>query len=414
MFKSAVFLFLLVPISLFGQEITSISFKGLRNTKESYVRQFLTIEVGDLLDAAQVERDRKMLTNLEVLAHCDAKVLVNELGNYEVVFGCDEVHTLLPVFSFGGIRDNFWIQLGFSEVNLGGIGNKLTSYYQYYDRSSVAAHLTLERIKLSPWGANLNFVKWSTLEPLFFREERVEYEYDNWTFGATTIRNFKFRDRLEFGGSYFTEDYTKIGDRVPSAPIQVSKKKILGKLLYTIDRLNYHFFYRDGIKNDFNIQTVWSLENDPQFFIVFNNLHFYRRIGKRANLASRLKIGLSTNEDSPFAPFVIDSYLNIRGAGNRVDRGTGVIILNAEYRYVFTEKEKYAVQGVLFSDSGTWRNPGGNLGDFKNPSNAVLFAGGGVRFIHKKIFNAILRIDYGFNLQDLGVNGFVLGVGQYF
>ena len=125
-------------------------------------------------------------------------------------------------------------------------------------------------------------------------------------------------------------------------------------------------------------------------------------------------MGLSSNHESPFAPFVLDSYLNIRGIGNRVDRGTGALILNMEYRHSLLEKERIAIQGVVFSDTGSWRNPGGNLDDFSNPDNFVLFAGGGLRFIHKKIYNAILRVDYGFNLQERQVNGFVLGVGQYF
>ncbi len=124
--------------------------------------------------------------------------------------------------------------------------------------------------------------------------------------------------------------------------------------------------------------------------------------------------GLSSNQESPFAPFVLDSYLNIRGVGNRVDRGTGAIILNAEYRYSLLEKDRIAIQGILFSDTGSWRNPGGNFSGFTDSNNFVLFAGGGLRFIHKKIYNAILRIDYGFNLQETGINGFVLGVGQYF
>jgi hypothetical protein len=78
------------------------------------------------------------------------------------------------------------------------------------------------------------------------------------------------------------------------------------------------------------------------------------------------------------------------------------------------DKNKVALQGVIFSDSGSWRNPGGNLSDFTDAENFVLFAGTGIRIIHKKIYNAVFRIDYGFNLQDPATRGFVLGVGQYF
>jgi hypothetical protein len=37
-----------------------------------------------------------------------------------------------------------------------------------------------------------------------------------------------------------------------------------------------------------------------------------------------------------------------------------------------------------------------------------------LRFIHKKIFNAIFRIDYGFGLTQGSSRGIVFGIGQYF
>ena len=46
--------------------------------------------------------------------------------------------------------------------------------------------------------------------------------------------------------------------------------------------------------------------------------------------------------------------------------------------------------------------------------NIRVFTGLGVRFIHKTIFNAILRLDYGFNVQDFNHHGLVFGIGQYF
>ena len=398
----------------FGQQVASISIEGLKKTKARYVQQFIETSVGDELAAEQLLLDAQLLTNLEMFNKAEFRVDSIAEDKVAVTFIVDELYTLLPIFSFGGIEENFWIQAGASEVNLGGVGNKLTSYYQYYDRSSVAAHLTLDRIKQSRWGANINFVKWSTLEPLFFSQGSAEYEYDNWTFGATAVRYFQFRDKLEFGGAFFTEDYTLVGEGFSDTPREVSEDKVLGKILYTIDRVNYHFFYLDGVKNFLNLQTVRSFDQSPDFYIVFNDFHYFNRLMPKGNFGLRFRMGLSSNQESPFAPFVLDSYLNIRGIGNRVDRGTGALILNMEYRHSLLEKERIAIQGVVFSDTGSWRNPGGNLDDFSNPDNFVLFAGGGFRFIHKKIYNAILRVDYGFNLQERQISGFVLGVGQYF
>lgn len=401
-------------ISCFSQEVISIQYKGLKKTKSTYVDQFVTFQEGDQLDSVELQATKQRLVNREMFSDVQFEVVDTDEG-VAVIFNFQELFTLLPIFSFGGIEENFWIQVGASEVNLAGKGNKLTTYYQYYDRSSFAAHFTFDRIRQSNWGANVNLIKWSTLEPLFFDNNTVEYEYNNYTIGGDVIRHFNYTDRVELGGAFFTESYRKFTSGVfEGAPDQVDKNKLLGKATFVWNRVNYFFFYQSGWHNQLNIQTVQSLDEDPAFYIVFNDIKKFWRSGQKGNFAARLRLGLSTNEESPFAPFVLDSYLNIRGVGNRVDRGTGAIILNAEYRHSFVDKKKVAIQGVLFSDSGSWRNPGGNFSDFSEPDNFVLFAGGGFRFIHKNIYNAILRVDYGFNLQEPSISGFVLGIGQYF
>lgn len=414
--KNIILYYLLISTSFltFSQKIASINLEGLKKTKEEYVNQFIDLKVGDELDSTILYANKQRLANLEMFSDVNFGVK-STISGYEVRFIFNELYTFLPVFSFGGIEENFWAQVGATEVNLSGRGNKLTTYYQYYDRSSYAAHLTFNRIKQSRWGANVNLIKWSTLEPLFFSDNTVEYEYDNYTIGADVIRHSNFTDRIEFGAAFFTEDYKKAtAGEFDGAPEKVSKNKVLGKLTFVWNRVNCHFHFLNGFHNQLNIQTVQSIGDDPPFYIFFNDIKKFWRSGVKGNFATRFRFGLSSNEESPFAPFVLDSYLNIRGVGNRVDRGTGAIILNAEYRHTLYDKKQATVQGVLFSDSGSWRNPGGDYSDFSNDDNLVLFAGGGFRFIHKKIYNAIFRVDYGFNLQEPGINGFVLGIGQYF
>jgi hypothetical protein len=47
---------------------------------------------------------------------------------------------------------------------------------------------------------------------------------------------------------------------------------------------------------------------------------------------------------------------------------------------------------------GTWRSPGGNLDDLFSSKNIKVYPGFGIRFIHKKIYNAVFRIDYGYGI----------------
>ena len=127
-----------------------------------------------------------------------------------------------------------------------------------------------------------------------------------------------------------------------------------------------------------------------------------------------MRIGLSSNVNSPFAPFVLDNNVNLRGVGILIDRGTGSVVWNTEYRYTLYERKWFVLQGNIFTDFGSWRKPGGTLSDFVSAANVRVFSGVGLRFINKKIFNAIFRIDYGVGLTNDPSRGIVFGIGQYF
>jgi hypothetical protein len=125
-------------------------------------------------------------------------------------------------------------------------------------------------------------------------------------------------------------------------------------------------------------------------------------------------LGLASNDKTPFAPFSVDNNVNIRGVGNIIDRGTGSIVLNTEYRYTVIDKSWFVLQGNAFVDAGSWRNPGGEFVDFVDSKNFRIYPGLGLRIMHKKIFNAIFRIDYGYGITKNASRGFVFGIGQYF
>ena len=225
-----------------------------------------------------------------------------------------------------------------------------------------------------------------------------------------------FHNHFELGVNFFTEDYEYVaGATNSSVPLSLKVDKILYKLIYKYDNLDYSYQYVSGFKSILNFQFVTS-ENDlnPNFVIGWNDFLYLKRLGKKGNWANRLRLGLSTNNDSPFAPFSVDNNVNIRGVGNVIDRGTGSIVLNSEFRYTVLEKGWFVLQGNAFVDSGSWPNPGGELSDFADSDNIKVYSGLGVRFIHKKIFNAIFRIDYGVGLSNDSSRGFVFGIGQYF
>lgn len=406
--------------------IKSISFQGLDKTKPRYLKRFIKTEVGSKLDSNKLENDAQYLSNIPFIYNAKFQVTVNSKSHVKVIFKCEEQHTLLPILNFGGLPENLWFKVGGSEVNFLGRGMKVSGFYQYYDRNSFQLSVGHPFLGGSPWGANMRLTKWSTTEPLFFKgqnakEQEVTYHYDNYNLELTGNYKFStssrpFSDKLTVGGVLFREQYEKTQESIEASapgPREVYKDKFMGKLIYNKNLLDYDFFYVRGVHNSLHVQSVFTQGAEDRFDLFFNDFKYFTKLGKQGNWANRWRLGLSTNRESPFAPFVLDNSINIRGVGNRIDRGTGTVIYNTEYRQTLYENDFGAIQGVGFADLGTWRKPGGNFRDFVEEENFRFYGGGGIRLIYKPVFDAILRIDYSINLQQPSKGGFVIGLGQY-
>ena len=111
----------------------------------------------------------------------------------------------------------------------------------------------------------------------------------------------------------------------------------------------------------------------------------------------------------------MDNQLNIRGVGNVVDRGTAAIVFNTEYRYThYMKKAGSFYKSNAFIDAGSWRNPGEDFSQLFDGSTVRVYPGVGFRLIHKRIFNAVFRLDYGYGIGPDATSGIVFGIGQYF
>ena len=399
------------------KKVKTIYFEGLKRTKAPFLRQFLQTKVGQTLQESLVQTDVQRLKNIAGIGNATAHLDTFPSG-IQLVFHIDEVRTLLPILNFGGIEGNVWFQVGFSDINWQGKGQFLSAAYQNNDRRhSGNIYYKVPRISGTNWGFTASLNKWSSREPLFFDEGTVNYEYDNNGIGLTAIRHFGLLKYLEIGGTYFVEEYSQSSQQFlenPPGPIQFSQPKWLSKFSYSEDYLNYHYFYLQGFQWQALLQDVFNTVDRTWFHSLLIQAKYFKRIGEKGNLAGRTRFGIATNNDSPFAPFVVDSHVNIRGVGNRIDRGTAQLIVNTEYRHTYFENKKIAVQAVGFSDAGTWRNPGGELKDLFDKQQFRVFIGGGFRLIYQKIYGAVLRVDYGIDVFNTQERGFVIGLGQYF
>ena len=301
------------------------------------------------------------------------------------------------------------------------LGRNITfgGFYQRNRFDSYGINFKAPNLFSKKWGLALNHQNWKSEEPLYFGENSANYLYNNVSFEALALYQINLKHEIDFGINLFREKYQYLtGITDPSIPQTLDLDKTLFKLVYSFDNLDYYYQYVTGFKSVLYAQYVFTA-NDFQnkFLIAWNDFFYYKRIGENGNWANRMRFGLATNENSPFAPFALDNNVNLRGVGILVDRGTGSFVLNTEYRHTIYDKNWLAIQTNVFTDLGSWRNPGGELNDFFQEDNIRIYSGIGLRFISKKIYNATFRIDYGFSVLNQKNNsngGLVFGIGQYF
>ena len=389
----------------------------VKNDKD-YIRNFITIEAGAILEIGRLEDIRQQLIRRTGIANVITNIDTISNSQVDITFQIEEQRTLLPQLGIGRIKENFWWQIGLAEYNLGGKEKTLVATYLQNDKQpNFQLYYQNARIKGGQWGYSLDVNRQSSIEPLYFPEATVVYKYSNIGAGAALMYHLDFNKRILIGSNIFREQYDKndaadIG--TSPGPNELKENKLLFKLQYEDNNLQYDYFYRSGYQYNLLLQSVNTIDVPSRFVTVsFEGKRFWRPFDG-GNIAIRLRAALATNTPSPFAPFVLDSKVNLRGVGNRVDRGTAQLVLNLEYRHTVFHNDKFAGQVVVFADLGTWRNPGGELKELFESEQFREFLGVGIRFINKKVFRSTLRLDYGVDIANTNQRGFVFGVGQYF
>jgi outer membrane protein insertion porin family len=411
--KLNVLLFLLLscgPGAVFSQ---SLVFEGLKRTKAEYLKKIAGPDL-QTRDSADIEKTIQIFRNTQLFSDITYRKSVLA-GDSVTTLTFSEVRSLLPVAELGITSGNQWFRLGVKDENGAGRGIKTVMYYQYNDKHSFYLRQNFPFMLKSSWGVGYVLRRWSFLEPFRLHGQHQVYVYDNNS--AELSFNYPFavnRHDFEFGFGIMKEKFTHtMPEKDMEAPALITQTKLSFKAVHNIRHMNYKVFYQDGWANTFNALTTYEINLKQPFVSLFNDFRFFRMLPFRTNLAVRNRLGISTNSTVFFAPFVLDSYYNVRGVGNRIDRGTASVVLNAELRKTIWENKTWGVQAVGFSDSGSWRKPGGRLTDISRKENVLVFAGLGSRLIYKKAYDVIFRLDYGWKIHGLG-KGFVFGIGQYF
>ncbi len=422
--KKVLILFLLLSTTVFSQNtVDQLEFTGLKRTKERFLKRLVKVKPESAFDTLKINTDIERLKRLPGIASASYSVEEKD-GKTVVTYDIVENFTIIPGLRISTANNgDFAFRLSVFEFNFLGNNQLIGGFYARNVFDSYGFFYEHPFLFSDKLGIGFSYQDQTTQEPVFFTEGTKDYRFNSRSAEANLIFSFDFHNEAEIGASFVKESYDFIGeDPVPGGPFSLAADRLAYRGFYRYVDIDIDYQYIDGINNEFTAQYFTFLDGDAaaetflgDFLSLRNDFIYYKKIKERGNWASRVRLAAAIgNEDSPFAPFTLDNQLNIRGVGNTVDRGTAAIVLNTEYRHTFYERGWFAFQGNAFLDAGTWRNPGEDFSELFSGNNVRVYPGIGVRFIHKRIFNAVFRLDYGLGVSEDGTNGIVFGIGQYF
>lgn len=416
-------LFLVFTVFLNAQEniVSEIIIKGNKRTKTTFLKKLSFVKVGSVVDSVRIQSDIRRLKLLPSIANAEFKVEYTAPDKYIVTYIVDENFAIIPGLNVATDNNNeLAYRLSVFDFNFLGRNQLIGGYYFKNVFNSFGAFWEAPNLFTRKLGLGINYQNIVTQEPVFYNNDQdVNYKYNIKAFQFSFMYEPNFNNRLELGVNLFNEQYDFLNGDLPAgalAALGVNNIAIVGE--YEHNKINIDYQYLSGFRNLFTYRFVTRSKGQKDlltnFFIGRNDFEYFKRVGIKGNWASRLRLAYSSNDSTPFAPFAVDNQLNLRGVGNTVDKGTASIVVNSEYRQTLYEKGWFVLQSNAFVDVGSWRNPGDNLAGLVDGSTTRLYSGVGVRFIHKRIFNAVFRLDYGFGIGKENPNGIVFGIGQYF
>ncbi len=401
--------------AVFAQnQVVAINFEGLTKTDSVFLLKYIETKVNMPYDSVQVQTDVQQLQNLNLFFAVHYTYQKDADDNYALTFVVEEAIYLYPIASISGFDDQLKIQLGANQINFLGRAQSIGFLYQYYDRHSFSFFYTAPIHSNAKTGHEFALGKYSTVEPLYFEDTTSSFNFDNYSVSAGAFYWLNRKIRFGLGGMYIYETYEQLDNAdIGLGQSDFSFDKYQVRLTANFFNINQHFEMRKGLGVSLFSETIQTAGVPEASFFKFTSVvKYFQRIGKNGNFGIQQKFGVSTNNFSPFAPFVLDGFINVRGIGNRVARGTGEFIINTEYLHTVLRKKFFIAQLVALADYGTLRAPG--MVNFFNSKQVNLFTGLGIRIHSQFFYKSIFRLDYAVNPIRPKERGFTFGLGQFF
>ena len=398
--------------------LVHIDINGLKKSKPQYLKRLLTQKIGQAYDSIKVKNDLIVLLREPAVSHAFTSIDTLSSGRIKLTYHIEENKTLIPAVDLWQTVNNaFAYHLGLTDYNFTGRGYTLGAFYRQNNFPGFGLIVENNNFMSAKTELKLLAQQLETLEPIRLKTGLANFRYRFQSCEISLGREINLKHKVMLGAGLIGERYLfEEGDDIANVPKHFTTTKGVGKLGYTYDYIQPHYYHLNGWRSQTYATHVWgkSITDNNTFYTIENETKYFKRINKMGNLAIRGQLGLARNIDSPFSPFVIDNNRNVRGVGNLVQRGNAYWAINTEYRHTLFEKGWFALQGNTFIDIAGIQPVDSKLSQLFKSENNYQYGGIGFRFIHKYIYKAVLRIDYGINLDGFKNSSLVFGIDQFF
>lgn len=417
------FMHFLLGSEAFGQagdsldEKREVVFEGLKRTRQGYIQRFVSPGLYEKTDIKLIQQSARQILNTGFFSEVNYRI--DSIQEQErIVFQVKEKWTMLPSFN-GGLSDRHsWFELGVIDYHFRGVGGRLGLYYRYYGKSAFQFFINQPYIGKSRWGYDLLAENYIDRENVYFPSLDYKYRLERYHFYLLGSRELMGINRsIQFGLGYLSENYVLDDSLLVSGqnvPVKEKQDAVYAVFKWVDNsKVKQDVLYQQGFGYSFFVEApFFSISKNNYARIGLEN-RCYLKIGKKGNMAGRMRFFWVENHTAPFAPLIQDDFKNLRGGGHCSGRGTAELSLNIEHRQTFWDKPWLAMQFIVFTDISSLRPPGASLASWIDNHNLKYFAGPGIRLNFKRISGFILRADYGFSITDNN-RGLVLGVNHFF
>ena len=386
--------------------IDVIQIEGLVHTTQDTLFRLLPRSLPAEFTKAEIEEFERRVRNLSLFD----RVQVTRAGQHMTVEVQEKI-TLAPILNFtsGTSVKDLNATMGLVEYNLFGTGTQLGGQFSYSQRGpNVDLWLSQHAFEPGRWA----------------KEIKGSYNVNGIRFAdsASTWSRNRIGSELELKGPYRYGSPLRYEVVVKFYREQIDDEKGAqrppdGYYVGLIPELTWDkYHWHDLVPSGYRI----ALELRPGFFFGTNQqrheikLRYLQGIPLAPTTVLMINSVAEAVNNSGNAnhSLLIGSITGIRGLSDNLYRNRAQAYTNLEFRHAMQVAPRWAVQGVLFSDFGTFQSftEDGRLRDWRGAVNV----GAGLRIVPTFLSNTIMRIDLA-HLFSPSPNSLVqFGITQYF